>query len=305
MSGSGLRLGGPEAILLDEDVGQDDELPHDGRDGDLRRLAGVAQRRVLRPEVGIAADRGHGGHVEQPSHLLPASYPSGGRVRALQAILRPRDSATRPPKRPEMAVRAVSGLDRAVWGGHELGWLPPSRPETLPKGGSQALAGPRRSSRLAGPSRINSAGSSATTGQRSAAAPATGRKPGVRGGTAPRQPPQGTHGVWPQGVSWLTATNRTRASPEGDRRWLRAPSRAPLCEAQPKNPPACLAKHRRACPRPRSECHERPFGEAARPCRASGYAGRAGVHHRSATVCIDPHCLFPHPRSGTRRQASQ
>ena len=24
---------------------------------------------------------------------------------------------------------------------------------------------------------------------------------GVRGGTAPRQPPQGTHGVWPQGVS--------------------------------------------------------------------------------------------------------
>jgi len=73
MSGSRLRSWGPEAVLLDEDVGEDDELPHDGRDGDLGRLAGVAQRPVLRTEVGIAADRGNGGHVEQPPHLFPAA----------------------------------------------------------------------------------------------------------------------------------------------------------------------------------------------------------------------------------------
>ena len=30
---------------------------------------------------------------------------------------------------------------------------------------------------------------------------------GVRGGAAPRQPPQGTHGVWPHGVSWLVSHN--------------------------------------------------------------------------------------------------
>ena len=32
------------------------------------------------------------------------------------------------------------------------------------------------------------------------APPMRRRSPGVRGGTPPRQPPQGTHGVWPQGV---------------------------------------------------------------------------------------------------------
>ena len=38
---------------------------------------------------------------------------------------------------------------------------------------------------------------------------------GVRGGAAPRQPPQGTHGVWPQGVSWLDALSLRQASPAG------------------------------------------------------------------------------------------
>ncbi len=38
----------------------------------------------------------------------------------------------------------------------------------------------------------------------SSEAPAAAAISGVRGGTAPRQPPPGTHGVWPQGVSWLT-----------------------------------------------------------------------------------------------------
>ena len=35
---------------------------------------------------------------------------------------------------------------------------------------------------------------------------------GVRGGTAPRQPPQGTHGVWPHGVSWLVGLSPRQAS---------------------------------------------------------------------------------------------
>ena len=65
-------------------------------------------------------------------------------------------------------------------------------------------------------------------GSCSAAAPATGsgggapRRPplrqrggklGVRGGAAPRQPPHGTHGVWPQGVSWLDHNNSGRSQP--------------------------------------------------------------------------------------------
>ena len=73
MSAGPDRVRGPEAVLLDEDVGEDDEFPHDGREGDLGRLAGVAQRPVLPSEVGVAADRGHGGHVEQPPHLFPAA----------------------------------------------------------------------------------------------------------------------------------------------------------------------------------------------------------------------------------------
>ena len=40
---------------------------------------------------------------------------------------------------------------------------------------------------------------------------------GVRGGTAPRQPPQGTHGVWPQGVCWLNHETGVLARPWGPR----------------------------------------------------------------------------------------
>ena len=70
------------------------------------------------------------------------------------------------------------------------------------------------------PSRIRSAESSATTGLRSAVAPATGfgglvehlhRPPlpwragnaGSEGAQPPASLRQGTHGVWPHGVSWL------------------------------------------------------------------------------------------------------
>ena len=62
------------------------------------------------------------------------------------------------------------------------------------------------------PPRITSAGSSATTGLRVGAPrrptlPWRAGNAGVRGGAAPRQPPQGTHGVWPHGVTWLVSHN--------------------------------------------------------------------------------------------------
>ena len=38
---------------------------------------------------------------------------------------------------------------------------------------------------------------------------------GVRGGTAPRQPPQGTHRVWPQGVCWLNHETGVREARGG------------------------------------------------------------------------------------------
>ena len=45
-------------------------------------------------------------------------------------------------------------------------------------------------------------------------------KTGVRGGAAPRQPPQGTHGVWPRGVRWLV-----HISGQTDRRGVASPLR--------------------------------------------------------------------------------
>ncbi len=118
--------------------------------------------------------------------------------------------------------------------------------------GSGAPARP--SSRLAGSARIALAGSPPTKGKRPGAAPATGfggwsipapaapaagRKPGVRGGAAPRQPPQGTHEVWPQGVSWLDHTNSSPSQP-GER-----PRDAPQHRAR-RRPPG----RRGASPRP-------------------------------------------------------
>ena len=115
------------------------------------------------------------------------------------------------PKTPEWPLRAVfrasggTGLD----GRHRFGQEPTHGRILTP------MPVTAQGCRLAVPMRITSAGSSATTGLRSAAAPATGfggwstsppaapapgRKRGVRGGAAPRQPPQGTHGVWPQGL---------------------------------------------------------------------------------------------------------
>ena len=39
--------------------------------------------------------------------------------------------------------------------------------------------------------------------------------PGVKGGAAPRQPPQGTHGMWPQEVRRLTGISRARRARRG------------------------------------------------------------------------------------------
>ncbi len=64
-------------------------------------------------------------------------------------------------------------------------------------------------------------------------------------------------------------------------------ARSPLCRTEPSARGVVPLHGLSGCC-----CHDRPCGGAARPCRAGGYAGPAGVHHRSAKVCIDPPCLF-------------
>ncbi len=90
-----------------------------------------------------------------------------------------------------------------------------------PTGGSLCPRRSRTSSRLADPPRIlfrpghRPRRGSARSRRRGSGGGAPPSLPllrragnaGVRGGTAPRQPPQGTHGVWPQGVSWLVSHN--------------------------------------------------------------------------------------------------
>ena len=49
----------------------------------------------------------------------------------------------------------------------------------------------------------------------SSAAAAAAAISGVRGGVAPRQPPPGTHGVWPQGVCWLRHLSLCLRCPDG------------------------------------------------------------------------------------------
>ena len=95
------------------------------------------------------------------------SYPSWGRVRALQAIPRPRIS----PDRPQNAQNGRE-CNFPGFGGHGA-WMPAtSRPKTHPRADPQARAGQGQAP--GGPSRITSAGSSARTGLRSAVDPATG-----------------------------------------------------------------------------------------------------------------------------------
>ncbi len=142
--------------------------------------------RVPRPE---ARNRGY-------------SYPSGGRVRALQAILRP----WIPPNRPQATQ---NGCERGSSAGR-VGMARMANTQSArgpPTGGSSS---PRRSrpSYPAGPVRQGSrpAGPSAMTGQRSVAATATGlggwsapcpprlRQAGIGGGQRGHSPPPASAG---------------------------------------------------------------------------------------------------------------
>ena len=54
-------------MVLEKSVSEDDELPHDGGEGDLRGFAGVPQPVVAGLEVRIEADRDERRHGEGAS----------------------------------------------------------------------------------------------------------------------------------------------------------------------------------------------------------------------------------------------
>ena len=59
----------PGAVLRDEGVGEDDELSHDGDEGDLWLFSCGAEAAVDDLEVWVEAGRGEGGHVEGAAQL--------------------------------------------------------------------------------------------------------------------------------------------------------------------------------------------------------------------------------------------
>src|SRR5947208_1443217 len=60
---------GPFSILCGEAVGEDEELSHDGGDGDLEGFAVGLEALVEAGEIGIGSNRGHGGHVQRLSQM--------------------------------------------------------------------------------------------------------------------------------------------------------------------------------------------------------------------------------------------
>ena len=90
----GLR-GGPCAVVADEGVGEDEELSHDGGEGELEGLSLGAEPVVGGLEVGIASDGGESGHVDgaaqggapaaDPGLSLPAPGLAGDRRSAGEA----------------------------------------------------------------------------------------------------------------------------------------------------------------------------------------------------------------------------
>lgn len=58
----------PETVLADEGVGQNQQLAHDGDEGDLGLFSGGAQASIEGSEVVIAAAGGERGHVEDAPH---------------------------------------------------------------------------------------------------------------------------------------------------------------------------------------------------------------------------------------------
>ncbi len=158
----------------------------------------------------------------KPGVLLPLR----GSSSCVRGDLTASDSARRPPNAQN---RRESGFPGSSGRGGMAPWMAAAHSARDPRtGGSSSPRRSRPSSRLTGPSRITATGSSAKTGAAARPRPRRrgsgggaphrpplrqrGGKLGVRGGAAPRQPPQGTHGVWPQGVSWLNALSPRQAS---------------------------------------------------------------------------------------------
>ena len=67
------RSGRPEPVVAEQDVGEQEQLAHDGRQGDLPRLAVGDQPPVLGGQVGIAADGAQRRHVKKPPHPCAAA----------------------------------------------------------------------------------------------------------------------------------------------------------------------------------------------------------------------------------------
>ena len=155
----------------------------------------------------------------EPGVLLPFRGSSSCVTRDPKAS----DSAKPPPKRPESPRERSSGCRGSMGldGRHRVGQGPTngrilrlraghgqssrlavrrgsSRPGRLPRRGYARPWPPRRSSGVGAPRRPP--------------LPWRAGNAGVRGGAAPRQPPLGTHGVWPHGVRWLVSLSPFQAS---------------------------------------------------------------------------------------------
>ena len=147
------------------------------------------------------------------------------------------DSAKRPPNAQNRCESGIPGVGGA-WA-----WTAATESAKAPRsGGSSSLrAGHGQSSRLAvrrgssRPGRLPRRGYARPWPPRRSSGVGAPRRPplprragnaGVRGGAAPRQPPQGTHGVWPHGVRWLVCK-----SPGPTRPWR------------------CVVNRHRQCPR--------------------------------------------------------
>ena len=82
----------PGAILFDEDVGEDDELPHDRGNGDFGFFASVPEALVVVAELRVEPGRGEGGETEAGSHE-GASAPDVALAGLVAAVARQRRKA--------------------------------------------------------------------------------------------------------------------------------------------------------------------------------------------------------------------
>src|SRR5208337_3313737 len=82
--GSGV-FGRPEAILFDEAVCKDDQLSHDGGQGEFFDLSSGKEALVEALEMRVEARRRNGRHIDAVAHRLAAA-PDAARAVALTAI---------------------------------------------------------------------------------------------------------------------------------------------------------------------------------------------------------------------------